>query len=363
LRRVIGHFDLDYFYAQVEEIENPSLRTRPILICVFSGRSEESGVISTANYTARQLGIKSGMPISVAKRKLAGRGASFIPMEHQKYETVSERIRGIAKENVDVLEPSGIDEAFFDITQRSGGDYAKARSVVTALKNQIRSLEGLTCSVGIGPNKVVAKIASDFDKPNGLTVITPDETRAFLEPLQVEKLYGVGPKTAQALKSMGVERIGQLATQRLESLEKRFGPRIARYLHDAANGINDEPVIEGREATQLSRIVTLKKNTKDPRQIFEELSSAISDVHAKLLGQDRSFRTLSLVAVFSDLSTRTKTETLGTPTRDIETLRSHLKVLIRELTTSTEKELRRAGVRLADLTDVADQSSLVAYLE
>lgn len=363
MNRVIGHLDLDYFYAQVEEVQKPSLRGRPVLVCVFSGRTEESGVVSTANYAARELGIKSGMPIILAKRKLAGEDSSFIPMQHAKYEAISERITQIAKQEVDLLERSGIDEVFFDITQRSGGDYSKARSIAASLKEQILRSEGLTCSIGIASNKIVAKIASDLEKPNGLTIITPDQTRRFLGPLQVEKLYGVGPKTAEALKSIGVETVSQLAKQKPESLERLFGRKLAVYLHDAANGTNDEPVVEGQEATQLSRIITLKRNTKDPEEIFRQLAPAIKDLHSKVLAKNKCFRTLSLIAILSDLQTRTKSKTLDAPTNDLEALYTQARELLDELAMSSEKEFRRAGIRVAELLSIVNQTSMTEYLK
>jgi DNA polymerase IV (DinB-like DNA polymerase) len=363
LSRVIGHLDLDYFYAQVEEVQDPSLRGRPVLVCVFSGRTDESGVVSTANYIARNLGVRSGMPISLAKKRLAGKDGSFIRMQHEKYEAISDRIMQVARESVDVLEQSGIDEAFFEITERSEGDYRKAGSIAGGLKEKILGSERLTCSVGIAPNKVVAKIASDFQKPNGLTIIAPDETKQFLKPLPVEKLYGVGPKTAQALKGIGVETIGQLAGQNPESIEKLFGRKLAVYLHDAANGVDEEPVTEGRETTQLSRIITLKKNTRDPEEIFSQLSPAIDDLHSKLLAGNRSFKTVSAIAILSDLSTRTKSTTLDAPTADLQMLHDQARALMKELVTSSEKDLRRAGVRVAELVGAADQSSLTEYLE
>ncbi len=363
MNRVIGHLDLDYFYAQVEEVQDPLLRGRPVLVCVFSGRTDESGVVSTANYIARNLGVRSGMPISLAKKRLAGKDGSFIRMQHEKYEAISDRIMQIARESVDVLEQSGIDEAFFEITGRSGGDYRKASSIANGLKEKILGSERLTCSVGIAPNKVVAKIASDFQKPNGLTIIMPDETKQFLKPLPVEKLYGVGPKTAQALKGIGVETIGQLAGQSPASLERLFGRKFAIYLHDAANGVDEQPVTEGRETTQLSRIITLKKNTRDPEEIFSQLSPAIDDLHSKLLAEHRSFKTVSAIAILSDLSTRTKTTTLDAPTADLRALRDQARALMKELVMSSGKDLRRAGVRVAELVGAADQSSLTEYLE
>ena len=181
--RVIGHIDLDYFYAQVEEVEDPSLKERPVIVCVFSGRTEDSGVVSTANYRARDLGVHSGVPIVLAKKKLEGKNAAIIRMDHEKYEAVSGRVMDAIEGKVDILEPTGIDEAFFDLTASTGGDYAKARSIAGFIKELIFNNEHLTCSVGLGKSKVVAKLGSDKSKPNGLTVITPERTSETLGPL------------------------------------------------------------------------------------------------------------------------------------------------------------------------------------
>ncbi|MDA4119127.1 MAG: DNA polymerase IV, partial [Thaumarchaeota archaeon] len=211
MERVIGHIDLDYFYAQVEEVENPSLKERPVIVCVFSGRTEDSGVVSTANYRARELGVHSGMPIVLAKKKLEGKNAAVIKMDHEKYEVVSSRIMDELAQKVDILEPTSIDEAFFDLTGSAGGDYAKAQNTAEVIKELILTNEHLTCSVGLGRSKVVAKLGSDIAKPGGLKVVTPETTKAFLSPLPVTKLYGVGPKAAATFEELGVKTVGDLA--------------------------------------------------------------------------------------------------------------------------------------------------------
>ncbi len=362
LNRVIGHLDLDYFYAQVEEVLDPTLRSRPVLVCVFSGRTEESGVVSTANYKAREFGIRSGMPVTLAKKRLQDKDAIFVPMQHSKYEAVSERIMQALRDGVDVLEQAGIEEAFFDITRMSSGDYTKAEMLASNLKRKVIESEGLTSSIGIGPNKVIAKIASDFQKPDGLTVVRPDGVRRFLAPLDVTRLYGVGPKTADVLNGTGIRTMGALAAHDPQALEKLFSKKLAIYLHEAANGRNNDPVVENSKITQLSRIVTLKKNTKDAEEAFGQLSLVIDDLHSKLASRNLSFRSVSVIGILTDLSIRTRNRTLEAPTNDLEVLRTHTQELLRELTGSIERELRRVGARVSDLVNVADQTSLTQYL-
>ncbi|HZW85509.1 MAG TPA: DNA polymerase IV, partial [Nitrososphaerales archaeon] len=258
MTRVVGHIDLDYFYAQVEEVEDPSLKSRPVMVYVFSGRTEDSGAVATANYRAREYGVRSGMPIAQAKKALVGKDPAVIRMDHTKYETISSRIMETVEQTVDTLEPTGIDEAFFDITSSIEGDYSRARGVAETIKKSIFDSERLTSSIGIGRSKVVAKVGSDFAKPNGLTIVIPEATESFLSPLPVARLYGVGPKTTGVLGEMGVGSVGELAKVPPSELERHFGRKFAGYLLAAANGTDDGPVVGGLEPTQFSRIVTLK---------------------------------------------------------------------------------------------------------
>ena len=362
LPRVIGHFDLDYFYAQVEEVEDPSLKGRPVLVCVFSGRTEDSGVVSTANYRARDFGVHSGMPIVLAKKKLEGKNPAVIRMDHEKYEGVSARVMEDLEGRVDVLEPTGIDEAFFDLTASTRGDYAAARRTAESIKESILNAEHLTCSIGIGRSKVVAKLGSDMSKPDGLMMVTADATASFLDPIPVEKLYGVGPKTASVLVGMGIGTAGQLAKAEPEELQRQFGKKFGDYLLLASSGNDTEPVVAGLEPTQYSRIVTLRRDTSDPHEAFEQLAEGIEYVHKKLKSKGKSFRTLTAIGIYSDLSTKTKSRTFETPVNDLGTIRESSAALFEEMSRSAEKALRRAGVRVSGLSGTEGQTSLSEFL-
>ena len=360
MSRIVGHLDLDYFYAQVEEVETPSLKDRPVLVCVFSGRTEESGVVSTSNYKAREYGVKSGMPIALAKRRLNGVQAAFIRMDHRKYEVYSDRVMQILRGQVDVLEQAGIDEAFFDITKRTAGDYGAASALALELKDRVFREEKLTCSIGIGPNKVIAKIASDFKKPNGLTVVKEDEALPFLSSLSIDRIYGVGPKTAKLLEEKGIVSIPALAGAPIEKLEDLLGKKLAVYLHNASNGVDDEPVIDREGASQLSRMITLKLDTHDVDQVVVELLPALKDVHEKLISKNLFFRNISAIGILKDLSLHTRSKTLETPTNDYAVLEKEVRelfaLLLREV-----GDLRRAGVRLGELQDMMNQRSLTDF--
>jgi len=360
LSRIIGHLDLDYFYAQVEEVEEPSLKDTPVLVCVFSGRTEESGVVSTSNYKAREYGVKSGMPIALAKRRLNGVEGSFIRMDHGKYEAYSDRVMEILGSQVDVIEQAGIDEAFFDITKKTGGDYDAAAALALELKDKIFSEEKLTCSIGIGPNKVVAKIASDFKKPNGLTVVRSDEALAFLAPLPIDRIYGVGPKTGKLLEENDIKTIPDLASAPTERLEDLFGKKLAVYLHNASNGLDDEPVIDRGGASQLSRMITLKHDTHDLNQILSQLRPPLTDVHEKLVSKNLFFRNVSVIGILKDLSLHTRSKTLETPTNDYSVLEKEVGGLFAILLPEVG-DLRRAGVRLSGFQDMVNQRSLTEF--
>lgn len=361
MSRVIGHIDLDYFYAQVEEVENPAISGRPVVVCVFSGRTENSGVVSTANYVARELGIKSGIPIALAAKRLEGRSPVVVKMNREKYEFVSERVMEIVRARVDVMEQTGIDEAFFDLSRSSRGDFLVAASTAKEVKAAILAEEHLACSVGLGRSKAVAKLCSDMAKPGGLVVVDEEHTSDFLQSLDTSKLYGVGPKTASTLNAMGIMTLGGLAGANRVALEGRLGKKLSAYLIAAAGGSDTDPVKPGLEPTQFSRIVTLRKDTRNSGEALNQLSDGIDHIHKKLLESRMTFKTVSAVAILTDLSTITKSKTLVSPSADEKLIRRHASELLGELSDSSEKDFRRVGVRISGLTHSDRQKSLSEF--
>src|SRR3989344_870851 len=236
MQRIIMHIDFDYFYAQVEEVER-KVKDRPVVVCMFSGRTAESGAVATANYLARKYGVGAGIPIFQAKAKLKGTDALFLPANHQLYAEKSFAIMQLLEKFTDKLEPASIDEAFLDVSEKCDGDYKKAEKLVKEIKKAIYEKFKLTCSIGIAPNKLVAKIASDFRKPDGLTIVIPEKVKTFLRPLPARKLYGIGPKTDSVLNSLGIKTIGDIADAKKEKLAGIFGAWGYR-MHEYANGID-----------------------------------------------------------------------------------------------------------------------------
>ncbi|MGQ9759499.1 MAG: DNA polymerase IV [Candidatus Methanomethylicaceae archaeon] len=345
--RVIMLVDLDYFYAQVEEIRNPSLRDKPVVVCVYSGRSEDSGVVSTANYIARRYGVKSGIPIVLAKRRLSGTDAAFLPVDHEFYETVSMRVMAILRKNADAFEQVGIDEAYLDVSLRTEGDYGKAVILAQQIKEEVKEKEGLTCSIGIGPNKVVAKIAADIKKPDGLTVVRPDEVTSFLSPMPVEALIGVGRKTAERLKGLGIKTIGDLAAYEVQKLIECFGVSLGNYLHNASRGMDEEPVRERGEAESMSRIATLKEDTLNLKVIIEKTDQLCEEIHEKVMQRGISFKSVGILVVMKDLSIHTRSKTLESPTHELSVLKSTVRELFEQFLGKSRSEVRRVGVRVS----------------
>ncbi len=192
--RVIMLVDFDYFFAQCEELRNPALKEKPVVVGVYSGRTEDSGAVSTSNYIAREYGVKSGMPLFLAKRKLEGKDAVFLPVDHTYYEQISGKIMGSLRGFAEAFEQVSIDEAYLDVSSKVQCSFENARILAQKMKNEIKGQLRISFSVGIGSNKLLAKIACDSQKPDGLTVVTPQEIHDFLSPLPVDRLLGVGKK-------------------------------------------------------------------------------------------------------------------------------------------------------------------------
>ena len=331
------------------------------MVCVYSGRSKDSGVVSTANYAARELGVKSGIPIILAKNRLVGVQAKFIPMRREKYESYSKRIISLVKGEADVVEQTGIDEAFFDITKRTGGDFGLAEDFASRMKHEVFQREKLTCSIGLGPNKVVAKLASDYRKPDGLTVVRPERVRSFMDPLPVDKLCGVGTKSSAMLQAKGIITISDLSKADLSILERMFGRKPAVLLHNVSNGLDEERVTDKAKASQVSRIVTLKKDSRNVDEILTQLAPTFEDIQRKLMQRTLLFRSLSVIGVLPNLAVRTRTKTLERPTDELSAIRDNVPALL-SLLIGDSGQLRRVGIKVADLTEPGSQSSLVEFM-
>lgn len=346
--RVIMLVDLDYFFAQCEERRNPSLKDKPVVVCVYSGRSEDSGAVSTANYIARKYGVKSGIPIFLAKKKLKGKDAVFLPVDHEFYGEVSEEIMRILRSHADRFEQVGIDEAYLDVSQKVKGSFEEAKELAQKIKEEVQIQQKLTCSIGIGPNKIVAKIAADIQKPDGLTIVKPEKVENFLSSLLVNRLIGVGIKTRKKMQILGIRTIGDLAKYDVQRLIEVFGKKLGTYFHNASMGIDDEPVQEREEVESIGRISTLKEDTRDSKVILEKTNQLCDEVHAKLVQRGLSFKSVGIVAVMTDMSSRSRSKTFENPTNELEVFKKIVKELFEKFLNESELKARRVGVKVSN---------------
>lgn len=345
--RVVMLADFDYFYAQCEELRNPALKDKPVVVGVYSGRTEMSGAVSTSNYIARKYSVKSGMPLFFAKRKLEGTDAVFLPVDHEYYDQISERIMQIFRGYATSLEQVSVDEAYLDVTEEVEGSFEKAKEYAQKIKEDVKNQVGISFSVGVGPNKLVAKIACDRQKPDGLTIVKPQETRAFLEPLEVDCLLGVGKKTSAKMAEMGIKTIGDLAKYDCQRLLEVFGKVLGIYFHNAANAVDNEPVQEQGEAESISRIGTLKQDTRDLAFILQKTDELTEDIFKEVTEKKLIFKTVSIYTVMTDLSSKTRSVTLEQPAKDKETIKKNSKALFEKYLLESTLEIRRVGVKVS----------------
>lgn len=360
--RVIFHIDFDYFFAQCEEIRNQSLKTSPVCVCIFSDRGGDSGAIATANYIARKYGVKSGMPIKFAKSRLRDvQGAAFLPADFEYYSEISQKSMEIIKNYAGIFEYVGKDEAYLDVTKRTGGNFQAAGHLAQQLKNQIRTEIRMTCSIGVSENKLVSKIASGFKKPDGLTIVEPQKTETFLDSLKVGDIPGIGTVTQDKFAEMNIRTIADLRKADVFTLNKMFGRKISSYIYNAARGIDDDPVAERQPTIQFSRIVTLKKDSRDLEFLTQALDEICVDLYQTTLRHKKMFRSVGIQFVQSDLSGKTKSKMLKNPTASLEELKKTSALLLREALSEQKLDVRRLGVKVSELSDFEGQCSITNF--
>ena len=345
MTRKIIHVDMDAFFASVEQRDNPEFMGKPVIVGAnhFLGRGR--GVVSAASYEARKFGIHSAQPISQAYR-LCPNGI-FLPVRGKRYLQVSRKIMAIFQQYTPLVESISLDEAFLDMTgtEKLLGDIEK---VGRKIKEQIWEEEKLTASVGIGPNKLIAKIASDLRKPDGFVVVKDNEVEDFLNPLPVGKLWGIGEKTEEKLSKLGIYTIGQLAALPKEVLQSLFG-RMGLVLYQHARGIDNTPVVPFRKAKSISNEITFEKDITDINVIRETLLALSDKVGYRLRQQELVGKTVVLKVRFSDFSTLVRHSTFPKPISMSETIYAEVFNLLETLNISYQP-VRLLGVGITQLS-------------
>jgi DNA polymerase-4 len=302
MRRIL-HIDMDAFFSSVEQKRHPELAGKPVVVG-GGGDPTKRGVVSTASYEARKFGIHSAMPLRTAYKLCPE--AIFLPVDYEEYSRVSGKIKDILKEVTPSVEDVGIDEAFLDISSVDRPSDEIAREI----KRRIKEAIDLTCSVGIAPNKLLAKIASDLEKPDGLTIITEKDIETRIWPLPARKLWGVGPKTEAYLKEMGVKTIGELAALPLERLIEEFGQSYGSYLYEASRGIDESEIVTHWEPKSISRETTFQRDIDQWQLIAKNLVELIRDVVAGMKEEGYQGRTVTVKVRFNDFKTYTRAKSL-----------------------------------------------------
>lgn len=341
---IILHVDMDAFYVSVERRENPNLVGKPVIVGAEPKEGKGRGVVMASSYEARDLGIRSGMPISTAWKKLPD--AVYLPPNYDLYGSVSESVMNVLRDYADILEHLSIDEAFLDVTSKANG-FDGAADYALRVKGAVREREGLACTVGVAPNKSTAKIASDLAKPNGLLVVRPEEVATFLAPLPVTRISGVGTKTALILEHAGVRTIGELAAFPGSELKKLLG-KNAVWLWGIAKGIEQMPVEERPDPKSISVERTFDRDLADWSVVLGTLDSVAHNVYLRAKAQRAAFQTVGIKVRFEGFQTFLRERTLPTHVLDEAALAQVARGLIKEFEPRGRK-VRLLGVRVTSL--------------
>ena len=338
--RIILHIDMDSFYASVEMHKCPELRGKAVVIGADPKKGKGRGVVATCSYEARAYGIRSAMPISQAF--VLCPQAIFLSPDFPLYTRISSEIMTIIRSFGFRFEQVSIDEAFLDVSPV--GSFSAAELLAGQIKTMIRTTLGLSCSVGVAPSKVVAKIASDFKKPDGLTIVQPGKVVAFLSQMPVRRIPGIGKKSELELHELGIRSIGELASYDVQRLVARFG-RGGAWLHDVALGIDESEVKERVEMKSVSKETTFEMDTDDPQILFLTMNTLIEEVHRNVIGEELRFKTITVKVRYEGFETKTKAKTLLHFTDRVSLLHNNAQVLFRSLCGSTR--IRLIGLRVS----------------
>jgi DNA polymerase-4 len=338
---------MDAFYASVEQRDNPALRGKPLAV---GGQPDRRGVVAAASYEARAFGVRSAMSMARAVRLCPA--LVIVPPDFARYKAVSTAVFSIFREVTPLVEPLSLDEAYLDVTENTWGE-TLATPIARRLKGRIRTDTGLTASAGVAPNKFLAKIASGWKKPDGLTVISPDRVEPFLHQLPVDVLWGVGPVTARKLRARGIERLVDVRTTDAQVLRDTVGS-LADWLRQLAQGIDDRPVVANRAAKSSGSENTYPADLVDLETIRGEISNMAEQAVNWLVRRRLLARTVTVKVRYSDFMTVTRSHSAA-PTRDAPA------VIARALQLLTKTDAGQRAVRLLGVSvhNFSDESGLI----
>jgi len=345
--RVIVCVDLNAFYSSCEELRDQSLKGKSHAVIMTDQEKGKitKGVISTCSYEARNYGIKSAMTLSEALS--LNPNLILVPVDINYYSQISKKVMGILEDFSNIIEKASIDEAFLDCTEKRG--QVLPEEYAMNIKSAIKDRCGLSCSVGVTSTKASAKIAADYRKPNGLTVVYPYNLKKFLEPLDVGSVAGIGPKTQQKLREMGIETLGQLALTDVERLIQQFGVN-GEWMWQVANGIDKEQVTPRGNHISISSETTLSSHTRDKNKIKAVLENLVDEIYERARSQNYLFRTVGIKLVRADFTIETRETTFQVFSETKLSIASEINNLLNRFTYSTEQPpVRKVGLKLSNL--------------
>lgn len=342
-RRIL-HCDMDCFYAQVHMRDDPSLRGLPVVV---GGSPTGRGVVAAASYEARKFGIHSAMPAARAVRLCPQ--AVFLRPDFQRYHQESQQIFTILRAFTPLLQPVSLDEAYLDVSEQVA-QWGSATAIAREIRRRVWQERGLTVSVGVGPNRLIAKIASDFHKPDGLTVVRPEQVQGFLDPLPVRRLHGVGPATEKTLHDWGIQTVADLRGRPLEELRGRFG-KFGLGLYEYARGIDDRPVRTEWVRKSLGHERTYSQDLRALGLMDQALEQLAAKTWEDLVRKGLQARTLTVKVRYPDFKTLTRARSLGEPLRGSEQIAAIAKELLRQ-TAAADQGVRLLGVTTSSFQGV-----------
>jgi nucleotidyltransferase/DNA polymerase involved in DNA repair len=355
--RAILHVDMDAFYASVEQLDNPDYKGKPVIVGADPRGGQGRGVVAACSYEARKFGVRSALPISRAW-KLCPQGV-YVRPRMKRYAEVSAEIMKVFRDYTDLVEPLSIDEAFLDITG-STALFGPPEQIARSIKNEIRRRTGLTASVGLAPNKFLAKIASDIRKPDGFMVVEENAIEAFLRDLPISRLWGVGPKTELRLHEMGFRTIGTVAAADRESLVRSLGS-LGEHLYQLSRGHDDRPVVAGWEPKSISSETTFDEDTDDRNLLLQTILDLSDHVAERLRKDDYRARKVTLKLRYSSFSTHTKQQSLEKPVQTGEGIAAIARGLFAQF--PLKQKIRLIGVAAGELLRAGDDSEQLGLFE
>ncbi|MCS4503429.1 DNA polymerase IV [Arhodomonas aquaeolei] len=352
--RTIMHVDMDAFFASVELLRRPELAGQPVVV---GGRGEPNrrGVVSTATYEARQYGIHSAMPLRRALELCPH--AVFLPVDLAAYRAASTEVFALLRELSEHIEPVGLDEAYLDVSHRP----EPPRTLGAELKARIHSRTRLTGSVGLAPNRLLAKIASDLEKPDGLTELTLDDVPDRVWPLPVRTLHGVGPRTEERLADLGIETIGDLAATPVERLATAFPANHAQALSERAHGHDERPVAPRRQRKSIGRETTFQKDCRSSARLAWLAEEMLTGLVPRLTERGLRARTVTVKIRYRDFVTQTRSLSLNEASADPDTLAAAVQECLRQHT--LHRAVRLLGVSLSQLTDTPEGPQQLSIIQ